>query len=67
MFEKAVDNFGEASAFGEHDNMKGVSSSVMFGTLAEVGSGTVEIKDLERLPARRTPLAIPIKPNKNKK
>ena len=62
MFEKPVDNFGEAAAFAEHDKMKGVASAVMFGTLAEVGTGTVEIKDAEKLPARR-PIKIPLKPN----
>jgi DNA-directed RNA polymerase beta' subunit len=50
MFEKAVDNFAEAAAFAEHDEMKGVAASVMFGTLAEVGTGLVEIKDSETLP-----------------
>ena len=53
MFEKAVDNFAHASAFAEHDGMKGVAASVMFGTLAEVGTGTVEIKNAEKLPARK--------------
>lgn len=61
MFERAVDNFGEAAAFAEHDKMKGVAAAVMFGTLAEVGSGTVEIKDSEKLPAKRKPLDIPVK------
>lgn len=53
MFEKAVDNFAEAAAFAEHDTMRGVAASVMFGTLAEVGTGMVEIKDAEKLPATR--------------
>lgn len=62
LFEKAVDNFHEASAFAEHDKMKGVAAAVMFGTLPEVGSGTVEIKDSEKLPAKRKPLVVPTKP-----
>jgi intein/homing endonuclease len=66
MFEKAVDNFGEAAAFAEHDKMKGVAAAVMFGTLAEVGSGTVEIKDAEKLPAKRKPMEIPLKPGTKK-
>ena len=66
MFEKAVDNFGEAAAFAEHDKMKGMAAAVMFGTLAEAGSGTVEIKDAEKLPAKRKPLEIPLKPGTKK-
>ncbi|HMP28056.1 MAG TPA: hypothetical protein PKD85_00565, partial [Saprospiraceae bacterium] len=50
MFEKAVENFAESAAFGEHDIMKGVSSSVMMGTVPYVGTGTVEIKDEEKMP-----------------
>ncbi len=53
MFEKAVDNFAEAAAFGEYDKMKGVSAAVMYGTLPEVGTGTVIIKDADRLPVVR--------------
>lgn len=61
MFEKAVDNFGEASAFGEFDGMKGVSAAVMYGTLPEVGTGTVTIKDSEKLPAVRKPVKVQTK------
>lgn len=65
MFEKAVDNFRTSAAFVEYDKMKGVAASVMFGALAEVGSGTVDIKDTEKLPAkRRVPIEIPLKPRK---
>ena len=46
MFEKAVENFTEAAVFGEHDKMKSVASSIMFGTTVLAGTGTVEIKDL---------------------
>ena len=46
IFEKAVENFTEAATFGEHDKMKGVASSIMFGTTALAGTGTVEIKDV---------------------
>ena len=52
MFEKAVDNAAESSAFGEVDFMKGVSASVMFGTLSKVGTGSVEVKDKNRLPVK---------------
>lgn len=61
MFEKAVDNFAEASAFGEFDRMKGVSAAVMYGTLPEVGTGTVTIKDSEKLPVVRKPVKVPSK------
>lgn len=62
MFEKAVDNFAEACAFGEYDGMKGVSAAVMYGTLPEVGTGTITIKDSEKLPAvRRPPVKLPTK------
>lgn len=61
MFEKAVDNFAEAAAFGEFDKMKGVSAAVMYGTLPEVGTGTVTIKDSEKLPAARKPVKLPPK------
>jgi intein/homing endonuclease/DNA-directed RNA polymerase beta' subunit len=80
MFEKAVDNFAEAAAFAEHDTMRGVAASVMFGTLAEVGTGMVEIKDAEKLPVaikrqipghngaekpvKRPALKVPLKPKK---
>ncbi len=66
MFEKAVDNFAEAAAFGEHDEMHGVAASVMFGTLPEVGTGVVEIKDAETLPVvkKRPPVTIPLHPRK---
>lgn len=61
MFEKAVDNFAEAAAFGEFDKMKGVSAAVMYGTLPDVGTGTVTIKDSEKLPAARKPVKLPAK------
>lgn len=60
LFEKAVDNFAEAAAFSEFDNMHGVASAVMYGVLPHVGSGTVEIKDSEKLPANK-PVKIPMK------
>lgn len=61
MFEKAVDNFAEAAAFAEHDSMKGVSAAVMYGTLPEVGTGTVCIKNSDKLPAVRKPVKLPPK------
>ena len=67
MFEKPVDNFAEASIFGEKDNLRGVAASVMFGTLANLGTGSVKIRDLEKMPATtkppttRKPIVVPIK------
>jgi hypothetical protein len=47
--------------------MKGVSASVMFGTLANVGTGVVDIQDSERMPVnKRTPINIPLKPPQKK-
>jgi len=67
MFEKAVDNCGEAAAFTEKDLMTGVSAAVMFGTLAPVGTGLVEIKDAERMPVKRPPIKVAIAPSKQKR
>jgi DNA-directed RNA polymerase beta' subunit len=53
LFEKTVENFAESSAFCEQDMMQGVAASIMYGTLPPVGTGTVEIKDAERMPSRR--------------
>ena len=72
MFEKSVNNFREAAVFSEYDTMKGVSAAIMFGTLPEIGTGTVEIKDAERLTAsrkknsvnKRPSVHIPVKPRK---
>jgi hypothetical protein len=71
MFEKPVSNFAEASAFSEIDRLRGNAASVMFGTLAPAGTGSVNIKDLEKLPSariqkkeeakRRDPVDIPLK------
>ena len=60
MFEKAVENISESAAFAEHDMMKGVSGAIMFGVLPEVGTGTVEIKDAEKLPATRRAIDVPM-------
>jgi len=65
MFEKPIDNFAEAAAFAEHDDMKSVASSVMFGTLAQVGTGVVDIKDAGKLPAQQR-FVEPRKKPKNK-
>lgn len=52
LFEKNMDNFAEASIYGEMDPMKGVASAVMFGTQADnIGTGAIEIKDPDALPA----------------
>lgn len=52
MFEKAVDNFAEASIFGEYDQIRGVAGAVMMGTSTDkAGTASVEVKDAERLPS----------------
>jgi DNA-directed RNA polymerase beta' subunit len=53
MFEKTVDNFAQSAAFTCMDDGEGVAASVMFGTTAKAGTGMVEIKDIDTLPARR--------------
>jgi len=60
MFEKAVDNFAEASAFTENDLIKGVAGAVMMGTTADkAGTGSVEVKDAEKMPSRVAPTLVP--------
>jgi DNA-directed RNA polymerase beta' subunit len=50
MFEQAVDNAVEASAFSEFDDMSGVSSSIMYGLTSKAGTGMVEVKPIDQLP-----------------
>jgi len=61
MFEKAVDNFAESAAFGEFDPIRSVGASTMMGTLPNVGTGTVEIKDSEKLPVEKKPVKVAVK------
>jgi DNA-directed RNA polymerase beta' subunit/intein/homing endonuclease len=56
MFEKPVENVAEACIFGETDSMKGVAAAIMFGTVPEVGTKTVDVRDADRLQSRRRPL-----------
>ena len=49
MFEKNIDNAAVASTFTEKDAMTSLSSAVMYGKLAPVGSGSVIIRDKERM------------------
>jgi DNA-directed RNA polymerase beta' subunit len=53
MFEKVVDNFREASTFGEHDPMNSLSSSIFMGTIPKCGTGVVDVRDVATLPVRR--------------
>ena len=48
MFEKPVDNAMKASVFGEIDNMTSLSSSVMYGKIANAGNGVVSIRKEEK-------------------
>ena len=61
MFEKSVDNFAEAAAFTEVDWVKGVSACVMMGTTCRGGTGSVEVKDAERLPVKREAIVVPLR------
>lgn len=53
MFEKVVDNFREAAAFGEVDPVNSLSAAVFMGTIPKCGTGLVEVKDKSTLPIRR--------------
>ena len=44
MFEKATENFAEASAFGEVDFLDSLSSNITLGTTAQLGTGVVQAK-----------------------
>ena len=49
MFEKNIDNAAVASVFTEKDTMASLSSSVMYGKLANIGSGAVSIASKEKI------------------
>jgi DNA-directed RNA polymerase beta' subunit len=49
MFEKNIDNAAIASVFTEKDTMASLSSSVMYGKLASIGSGAVFIANKEKI------------------
>jgi DNA-directed RNA polymerase subunit A" len=53
MFEKTVDNATESAVFCEHDTLSGCSGSILMGCLIPAGTGTVSIKDPERMPVER--------------
>ena len=42
-FEETTTHMSRAGAFGERDNMKGVSANAMFGQFVPTGTGSVEI------------------------
>lgn len=49
-FEQTVDVFTDAAAFGEVDDMAGVSENIMAGQLAPLGTGGIDIIDPFRAP-----------------
>jgi len=49
MFEKNIDNAAVASVFTEKDTMASLSSSVMYGKLASIGSGAVFIANKDKI------------------
>ena len=57
MFEQAVDNAVEAAVFTEPDHMAGVSSAIMYGLTAKSGTGLVDVKSSDKIPAR--PIRVP--------
>lgn len=54
MFEKAIENCVESAIFSEYDPLNSVSAAIMFGKLAVVGTGMVNVRDIEK-----TPIDIP--------
>ena len=42
-FEETTDVLCEAAIFAEHENARGVTTSIMTGQLAEIGTGTVQV------------------------
>jgi DNA-directed RNA polymerase beta' subunit/intein/homing endonuclease len=59
MFEKNIDNAVVASAFAETDYMKSLASSVMFGKLANVGSGLVLLRNKEKTAVKPVNISNP--------
>lgn len=50
MFERPIPILSECCAFGDRDDMKGVSSSVMFGKAAKISHNLVEVKSMDTEP-----------------
>lgn len=42
-FEEVIDNFCKSGLYGEHDNLRGVSASIICGKIAKIGSGVVDL------------------------
>ena len=50
-FEETMDNFLKAGLYGEQEETKGVSASIICGKIAHIGSGVCElIMDIKALP-----------------
>lgn len=64
MFEESVENAMKASLFSEKDKLKSISSSVMFGKTAIVGSGSVKIRPKNKAPVK--PIRTKTKPKPEK-
>ena len=53
-FEETVDTLFDAAAFGEYDDVQGVTVSLMLGQLCPIGTGTMDVVDAaDRTPERR--------------
>jgi DNA-directed RNA polymerase beta' subunit len=62
VFEETLKNGMESAAFGEHDSLRGLSASIMYGNQARLGTGTAKVMPADKLPAKRTKLTtVPVK------
>lgn len=52
LFEKSIEHAFNSSTYTRQDNMNSIASSIMFGGVAKVGTGKVDIKNSETLPVR---------------
>ena len=52
-FERSLDNAVESAMFCEHDDLKGMSASIMMGSAICAGTGTTQVKDGDRMPVEK--------------
>jgi DNA-directed RNA polymerase beta' subunit len=58
MFEQQISNSSMAAISTEVDLLQSVSSSVMYGTSAEIGTAAVDVQDPDKIPIR--PPSVPL-------
>jgi hypothetical protein len=58
-FEETIDTLFEAAVFGDFDEVRGVTTSIMLGQTAHIGSGTMQLLNLppEQMERSRTAVA----------